>query len=90
MFSSDSQFGFSQQHANVPKTTSGFVPIRLYLHHVVHAREQLIAQHRIHMEDLEDSHNHLSQPNALPTSQSGLRQSDTTELPSEHQEPTTK
>jgi hypothetical protein len=74
----------------VQKTTSGLVPIQPYLHHVVRAREQLIEQHHTRREDLEDNHNRLFQLNALRTSQSGLRQSDTKEQPVERQEPTTK
>jgi hypothetical protein len=74
----------------VLKTTWGLVLIQLYLHHVVLAREQLIAQHRIHREDLGDNRNRLSQLSALQTSQFGLRQSDTKEQPIVHQEPTTK
>jgi hypothetical protein len=74
----------------VPKTTWGLVPIQPYLHHVVHEHEQLIEQHHIHMEDLEDNHNRLFQLNALQTSQSGLRQSDTKEQPVARQETTAK
>jgi hypothetical protein len=74
----------------VQKTTWGLVPIQPYLHHVVRAREQLIEQHHIRKEDLEDNHNRLFQLNALRTSQSGLRQSDTKEQLVARQGPTAK
>jgi hypothetical protein len=88
MFTSGSQSQFFQQHVNAQTRTWGSVLAQLYLHHEAHEHEQPSALRRIRREDLVGNHNRQSQPTSLLTSQCDLHQSDTRELPIEHQEPT--